>query len=180
MFFDDGSSTGGTSRTSSRGFENNDLLSLIPALRAFARGLCRNRNDADDLVQETLTKALANAHRFESGTQLKSWLFTIMRNTFFNQSKKTARERPGTEDCVAMDVSCLPTQEWSRRSSEMARALGALPSDQREVLVLIGMLGLGYEETAEICDCAVGTIKSRLHRGRHRLQELIGGNPIVS
>ncbi|WP_163269899.1 sigma-70 family RNA polymerase sigma factor [Chelativorans alearense] len=148
---------------------DGEIVALIPALRAFARTFCRDRHDADDLVQETLTKGLANIHQFQPGTSMKSWLFTIMRNTFCTRTKITRRELPGAEDCASTRPTVDPTQEWSIRGSELREAVQRLPSQQRQVLVLVGVLGASYEEAAEICGCAIGTIKSRLNRARLRL-----------
>ena len=154
------------------------LLILIPALRAFARTFCRNKDDADDLVQETLSRALANLERFERGTRMKAWLFTIMRNTFLTGIKKTNRESPGQDDCVSGQSVTAPSQEWAQRSREVAQAIDQLPEDQRQVIVLIGMIGIGYDDAATICDCAIGTIKSRLNRARARLTETLGEDPV--
>lgn len=150
-----------------------EIADLIPALRAFARTLVRNPFDADDLVQETLLKGIANVHRFTPGTSLKSWLFTILRNTFYTSIKISNREHPGATDCVSGDCAILPGQEWTIRGRELRVALDRLPHDQREVLILIGVLGASYEEAAEICGCAMGTIKSRLNRARTRMLEYL-------
>lgn len=155
---------GGT-RTQSR----NEVVELIPALRAFARTFYHDPYDADDLVQETLTKGLAKIDQFHPGTSLKSWLFTIMRNTFCTRIKLLNREAPAATDCASTRPVADPTQEWSVRGQEIRNAVARLPEDQREVLILIGVLGASYEETAEICECAMGTVKSRLHRARSRL-----------
>ncbi|WP_348631185.1 sigma-70 family RNA polymerase sigma factor [Mesorhizobium sp. WSM3224] len=148
-----------------------NVIDLIPALRAFARTFCRVPDDADDLVQETLMKGLANLDKFEPGTRLKSWLFTIMRNTHYTRVKAAAREAPGLLDCVSSRPISEASQEWSIQSKEVYQAIQKLPSHQREVLMLIGVLGVSYEETAEICNCAVGTIKSRLNRARASVLE---------
>lgn len=153
---------------------DSEIVSLIPALRAFARTFYRDPCDADDLVQETLTKALAKIHQFEAGTSMKSWLFTIMRNTFYTKIRIANREAPGASDDASLSPAMDATQEWSARRHEIASALQRLSEQQREVLVLIGVLGMSYEEAAEICDCAMGTIKSRLNRARHRLLEELG------
>ena len=150
------------------------IVDLIPALRAFARTFCRNPDDADDLVQETLTKGLANIHKFEPGTRMKSWLFTIMRNTFYTRARVAAREAPGLLDCASLRPISEATQEWSVQSREVHSAIQKLPKHQREVLMLIGVLGVSYEETAEICGCAVGTVKSRLSRARANVLEFLG------
>jgi RNA polymerase sigma-70 factor (ECF subfamily) len=152
----------------------DEIVTLIPALRAFARSFCREPAEADDLVQETLTKAIAKVHQFEPGTSMKSWLFTIMRNTFYNRIKIANREAPGQMDCASTRPVMEATQEWSARAREISQAINALPQQQREVLVLIGVLGVSYEEAAEVCGCAMGTVKSRLNRARERLLELLG------
>jgi RNA polymerase sigma-70 factor (ECF subfamily) len=157
-----------------------EIVALIPALRAFARTFYRNPVNADDLVQETLTRALAGIHGFQPGTSMKSWLFTIMRNTFYTQVKIANREQPGAADCISARPASDATQEWSARGREIARAIDRLPDDQRRVLVLIGVLGISYEEAAEICDCAVGTVKSRLHRARNRLLAELGERSTAS
>jgi RNA polymerase sigma-70 factor (ECF subfamily) len=151
-----------------------ELVALIPALRAFARGFCRSGADADDLVQETLLKGVANIHRYEPGTNMKSWLFTIMRNTFYTRIRIVTREGPAAADCVSATPVAQPPQEWRLRGQEIIRAVAELPDRQREVLILISVLGLSYLDTAEICDCAVGTVKSRLNRARARLVALLG------
>ena len=151
-----------------------DVVDLIPALRAFARTFCRDPSDADDLVQETLTKGLANLDKFEPGTRMKSWLFTIMRNSFYTRIKTYSREAPGLIDCASGRPVSEATQEWTIRGKEVHEAISRLPQQKREVLVLIGVLGLSYEETAEICSCAVGTVKSRLNRARVAILEYLG------
>jgi RNA polymerase sigma-70 factor (ECF subfamily) len=150
------------------------IVEIIPALRALARTFCRNPSDADDLVQETLTKALANIDKFEPGTRMKSWLFTIMRNSFYTRVKVATREAPGAADCVSDRPVMEATQEWALRGTEVREAINRLPPHQREVLVLIGVLGISYEEAAEICGCAVGTVKSRLNRARLGILEDLG------
>jgi RNA polymerase sigma-70 factor (ECF subfamily) len=150
------------------------ILELIPALRAFARTFYRDLSDADDLVQETLAKALANIDDFEPGTRLKSWLFTIMRNTFYTKIRLYAREAPAAADCASEQPATDATQEWSIRGEEVRHAINRLPPHHREVLVLIGVLGVSYGEAASICDCAIGTIKSRLNRARAGILEILG------
>jgi RNA polymerase sigma factor (sigma-70 family) len=154
--------------------EETNIVDLIPALRAFARTFCRDPTDADDLVQETLTKGLANLDKFEPGTRMKSWLFTIMRNTFYTRAKAQLRESPGAADCASGRPVAEATQEWTLRSKEVQEAINRLPPAKREVLVLIGVLGVSYEEAAEICSCAVGTVKSRLNRARASVLEYLG------
>jgi RNA polymerase sigma factor (sigma-70 family) len=156
-----------------RARDDASIVELLPALRAFARTFYRDPTDADDLVQDTLLKALKSFDSFEPNTRLKSWMFTIMRNTFYTRVKMYAREAPGAADCVATRPAVEANQEWSIRSREVHDAINRLPPHHREVLVLIGVLGVSYEETAEICGCAMGTVKSRLNRARlHILEEL--------
>jgi len=158
------------------GSKENDvaIVDLIPALRAFARTFCAQQSDADDLVQETLAKAIANIDKFEPGTRMKSWLFTIMRNTFYTRIKAYQREAPGLMDCASGRQAVESTQEWSVRCKEVYAAINKLPRRQREVLVLIGVLGVSYDEAADICGCAIGTVKSRLNRARVGLLEYLG------
>jgi RNA polymerase sigma-70 factor (ECF subfamily) len=146
--------------------DDSSIVELIPALRAFARTFYKDATDADDLVQETLIRALKGFDTFSSGTQLKSWMFTIMRNAFYTKIKLYRREAPGLADCVAIHPAVEATQEWSLRGKEVAAAVNRLPVRYREVLVLVAVLGTSYEEAAVIIGCAVGTIKSRLSRAR--------------
>ncbi|WP_128253364.1 sigma-70 family RNA polymerase sigma factor [Falsirhodobacter deserti] len=151
-----------------------DVLELIPALRAYARSLCKNAADADDLVQDTLVKALGNIDKFEEGSRLRAWLFTIMRNTFFTSVKVKTREAPAGEDCVSSTPTSPATQEWYVRGKELMAAVDRLPSHYREMLILVVMLGESYETAAEICDCAIGTVKSRVNRARQMVIEDLG------
>ncbi|MFB9910056.1 sigma-70 family RNA polymerase sigma factor [Rhizobium paknamense] len=150
------------------------VVELIPALRAFARTFCRRQEDADDLVQETLAKALANLDKFEPGTRLKSWLFTIMRNTFCTRAKKSSRETVGIDDVLSDSLTTQANQEWSVQSDEVRRALNRLPLHHREVVILVVMLGERYEDAAAICGCPIGTVKSRLNRARQQLRQELG------
>lgn len=151
--------------------KRDDVLDYVPSLRAYALSLTRNKADADDLVQETLTKAIAKFHLFRSGTNLRAWLMTIMRNTFFTQIKKLNREPTGAADCVSSTLTVPATQEWALRGKELQQAVMDLPVHYRETLFLVVMLGHSYEDAAEICGVAVGTIKSRVNRARVILQK---------
>jgi RNA polymerase sigma-70 factor (ECF subfamily) len=155
-----------------------EIVALIPAMRAFARSLCRNDADADDLVQDALTRAIAGLHRYEPGTRLKSWLFTITRNAFYNRLEKEKRRPPAAIDCER--TAADSPQEWSAHFADFHAAYRRLPPRQREVLLLIGMLGESYEDTAAICGCAVGTVKSRLNRARAALIQEMGEPPVAS
>ena len=155
-----------------------DVVDMIPSLRAYGRSLCRNTSDADDLVQETLTKALANITRFRPGTNLRAWLYRIMRNSFYNSVKTRTREPTGSEDCVSGLGSVDATQEWALRGVELMAAIGRLPPQFREMIVLVVMLGESYEDAAQICNCAVGTVKSRVNRARQMIIEDLGGDTL--
>ena len=149
------------------------MLSAVPSLRAFAISLCGNVDRADDLVQETLLRAWANIHSFEPGTNMSAWLFTILRNLFRSEYRKRRREVPDGDGTYADTMKTQPEQTSRVEFEEFRVALNKLPTDQREALVLVGASGFSYEEAAEICGCAVGTIKSRVNRARTRLAELM-------
>jgi RNA polymerase sigma-70 factor (ECF subfamily) len=149
------------------------VIALLPPLRAFAWSLSRNSADADDLVQDTLIKAWTHKETFEPGTNLRAWLFTILRNTYYTAVVKRRREVADEDGKYAARLSAAPTQEWSVAMKAMQAALQRLPSEHREALVLVGAAGLTYEEAAEICGCALGTIKSRVNRARARLLRIM-------
>jgi len=151
----------------------NDLLASIPNLRAFAVSLTGSSERADDLVQETLMKAWAKFHTFQEGTNLRAWLFTILRNEFYSQVRKRGREVEDAEGTYAARLASQPAQGGHMDLADFREALAELPADQREALILVGASGFSYEEAAEICQCAVGTIKSRVSRARTRLAELL-------
>lgn len=153
-----------------------DVLALVPALRAYARGLTRNRIDADDLVQETLVKAIANIDRFQPGTRLRAWLFTIMRNTFYNNAHRARREVTGIADCVSGEVQVAPDQEGRIYFKQVMAAVENLPVQYREMVVLVLILGERYEDAAVLCSCAVGTVKSRVSRGRMMIMAALEEN----
>ncbi|MDB5594812.1 MAG: polymerase sigma factor [Hyphomicrobiales bacterium] len=150
-----------------------DLLSAIPNLRAFAVSLCGNPDRADDLVQETLVKAWSNLGSFVEGTNMPAWLFTILRNIYYSEYRKRRREVSDSEGTIAARLATAPAQNGHMDFLDFREALQKLPADQREALVLIGASGMSYEEAAGICNCAVGTMKSRVNRARNRLIELL-------
>jgi RNA polymerase sigma-70 factor (ECF subfamily) len=152
------------------------LLELIPNLRAFAVSLCGDIERADDLVQETLLKAWNHLDTFEEGTNLRAWLFTILRNTYFSECRRRRREVEDRDGMKAADLSVHPEQPGHLDMQDFRRALDGLPIDQREALVLVGAAGFSYEEAAQISGCAVGTIKSRVNRARTKLTELLSVN----
>ncbi len=151
----------------------SDLVNSIPSLRAFAVSLCGNPDRADDLVQETLVKAWSNLHSFIEGTNLAAWLFTILRNIYYSEYRKRRREVPDPDGIHAAKLASAPSQSGHMDFLDVQAALQTLPTDQREALILVGASGLSYEEAAEICGCAVGTMKSRVNRARNRLVELL-------
>jgi RNA polymerase sigma-70 factor, ECF subfamily len=150
------------------------LLAAVPSLRAFAISLSGNVDRADDLVQDTLVRAIANAHRFEPGTNLNAWLFTILRNLFHSEYRKRRREVEDPDGVYAEQLTRQPEQGARLDFEDFRSALATLPSEQREALLLVGASGFSYEETAAICGCAVGTVKSRVNRARLRLAQLLG------
>ena len=151
------------------------LGKTIPHLRAYARGLCGNHDTADDLVQETMLKAWAARTRFTAGTSFKAWTFTILRNHYFSQMRRQ-RFVGDWDDLVADRKLAAPaSQERSVELRDLMRALAQLSDPQREALILVGAGGLAYEEAAEIMGTAVGTIKSRVARGRAALWALMEG-----
>lgn len=154
------------------------VADLIPALRAFARTFTVDPNDGDDLVQETLMRALRSLDGFHPGTSLKSWLFTIMRNTYYTQYRKRVREGPGAADCVSQQLTVAPDQEWGVAEGEVKAALARLSKDQQQILVMVAGFGFSYEEAAAVMQCAIGTVKSRLSRAREALEQELGGNPL--
>ncbi len=150
-----------------------DLIAIIPNLRAFAVSLCGNPDRADDLVQETLVKAWSNLGSFVEGTNLPAWLFTILRNIYYSEYRKRRREVADSDGAIAAKLATAPAQNGHMDLLDFRAALQQLPNDQREALILIGASGLSYEEAAQICGCAVGTMKSRVNRARNRLSELL-------
>jgi RNA polymerase sigma-70 factor, ECF subfamily len=151
----------------------SDLIKLLPNLRAFAISLCGNDVEADDIVQETLIKAWTHQDKFQPGTNLRAWLFTILRNTYFSRFRKRRREVEDVDGARAATLFEPPIQDFHIELAELRHALALLPPDQREALLQVGALGLSYEEAAAIIGCPVGTIKSRVNRARSKLCELL-------
>ena len=151
-----------------------ELISAIPALRAFAISLCHNPGSADDLVQETLLKAWDKQASFTRGGNLRAWLFTILRNTHYSHLRKRRREVEDVDGHFTGSLSSAPAQLDSLQLKSFRAALACLPADQREAIILIGASGFSYDEAAAICGCAVGTIKSRVSRARHALMGAMG------
>ena len=145
------------------------LLAQLPGLRAFARSMARNPDRADDLVQETLSKAWAHRGKFKEGTNLRAWLFTILRNTYYGELRSRRREVPDSDGFHAAQLVSRPAQLHHLELQNVARAFDGLTACQREALFLVGVSGLTCDEAARIGGCAVGTIKSRVSRARQNL-----------
>lgn len=150
------------------------LIGAVPNLRAFGNSLCGDPTRADDLVQDTLVKAWTNLDRFEKGSNLKAWLFTILRNTYFSELRKRRREVEDADNALAERMSILPDQQVHMDLVDFKKAFGTLSDDQKEVLLLVGAEGFSYEEAAEITGAAVGTVKSRVNRARVALSKSLG------
>jgi RNA polymerase sigma-70 factor (ECF subfamily) len=150
-----------------------ELVAQIPNLRAFAVSLCGNAERADDLVQEALMKAWANIEMFEAGTNMRAWLFTILRNVYYSEFRKKRREVEDADGKFANNLATHPAQHGHLDFADFRKALDTLADDQREALILVGASGFSYDEAAAICGCAVGTVKSRVNRARNRLAELL-------
>lgn len=150
------------------------LIAEMSSLRAFGVSLCGDKERADDLVQETLFKAWNHLDSFREGTNLKAWLFTILRNTYFSERRKRRREVEDADGSYAAQLASPPEQPGHMEMQDFRAVLARLPDDQREALILVGAAGFSYEEAAQISGCPVGTIKSRVNRARSRLADLLG------
>jgi RNA polymerase sigma-70 factor, ECF subfamily len=154
----------------------DEMVALMPQMHNFARSLCRDAVRAADLVQEALLRALSNVERFQPGTNLKAWLFTILRNEHYSQLRRQKFEAVGVDTSTLPEPSVLPDHDGEIELRELNNALSTLPTGQRTALLLVSASGLSYEEAAAICGCAVGTIKSRVARAREMLVELLGNS----
>lgn len=155
---------------------SQDLLAALPSLRAFALSLVTNAVRADDLVQETVLKAWANQHRFEPGSNLTAWLFTILRNHFYTEIRKRKREVEDADGKMAAEMIAPAGQEHAADLHVIQRQMAKLPAAQREALLLVGAQGLTYEAAAEVMGCQVGTVKSRVSRARSVLVGSLGSD----
>jgi RNA polymerase sigma-70 factor (ECF subfamily) len=149
------------------------VLAALPNLRAFAISLTGNADRADDLVQEAITRGLANLDKFEPGTSMRAWLFTILRNQFHTSYRKKRREIEDPDGAMASMLVSLPEQPGHLDLADLQAALAKLTVHHREVLLLIGAEGMSYEETAKIVGANVGTVKSRMNRARACLAKLL-------
>jgi RNA polymerase sigma-70 factor (ECF subfamily) len=153
----------------------DELVAMLPALRAFARLLVHNRELADDVVQETVMKAWAAQASFEPGTNFRAWLFRILRNHYFTHAKRAKRVVELDPAVAERTLVSAPGQEGTVHLADLERGLGTLPPEQREVLLLYGVSGLSYEEIASVTGTPIGTVRSRLSRGRAALHRFIEG-----
>lgn len=152
----------------------DELVDHLPAMRAFAISLTRNGATADDMVQDTLVKAWTNIDKFEVGTNMRAWLFTILRNTYYSSRRKSKREVADVDGTFTQNVAEKPAHDGHMQMADFRKALDTLPDEQREALLLVGASGFSYEEAAQMCGVAVGTIKSRTNRARAQLAEMLG------
>jgi RNA polymerase sigma-70 factor (ECF subfamily) len=150
-----------------------EITEHLGALRAFAISLTRNRATADDMVQDTIEKAWTNLDKFEPGSNMRAWLFTILRNTYYSSRRKLSREVADADGSMTDAIADKPDHDGRLALADFRRALSQLPDEQREALVLTGASGFSYEEAAATCGVAVGTIKSRANRARKKLAELL-------
>jgi RNA polymerase sigma-70 factor (ECF subfamily) len=150
-----------------------DLVALIPHLRAFARTLCGDATAADDLAQDAVMKAWDARSSFQAGTNMKAWTFMILRNQFYSEKRRSWRQSQLDQESAERTLMAADDPEAPVALDEMRLALAMLPSEQREALILVGAGGFAYEEAADICGCAVGTVKSRVSRARRALQGIL-------
>jgi RNA polymerase sigma-70 factor, ECF subfamily len=157
-----------------------DFVEFIPRLRRYARALTGDRSRADDLVQDTLERALIKFHLWQPGSDLRAWLFAIMHNTFINQLRAQPAGVTGEIDDEAMSLATRPTQSDWLEVRDLQAALLRLPDEQREVLLLVGLEQMTYEESAGVLGIPMGTVMSRLSRARERLRTLLAGGAMHS
>jgi RNA polymerase sigma-70 factor (ECF subfamily) len=150
-----------------------ELVALIPHLRAFARTLTGDATSADDLAQDAMLKAWDARDSFQMGTNMKAWTFMILRNQFYSEKRRSWRQAQLDPEVAERTLVATDDPESPVALDELRLGLAMLPPEQREALILVGAGGFAYEEAAEICDCAVGTVKSRVSRARRALQALL-------
>ncbi|WP_273692368.1 sigma-70 family RNA polymerase sigma factor [Ketogulonicigenium vulgare] len=149
----------------------DEVVAVIPNLRKLAYTLCRNTGDADDLVQDTLLRAISKVHQFESGTNLRAWLYTIMRNAFYTEYRKRAREAPAELDCASsLPIDVRDFCYWRLRAKEVESALNFIPKCYSQALILVTVEGASYDQACQTIGCNMGTLKSRVNRGRAALK----------
>ena len=153
-----------------------EMTALIPTLRAFGRSLCMDATLADDLAQETMLKAWSHRDHFQPGSNMKAWLLTILRNQYYSELRCRKYEVEDPNDEHAAGIAVQPEHEAELELADLTRALNTLPDERREALLLVCANGLSYKQAADICQCAVGTIKSRIARARDHLVALLDRN----
>ena len=152
----------------------DELISHLPALRAFALSLTRNRATADDMMQDTLLKAWSKIAGFEAGTNMRAWLFTVLRNTYYSTRRKQRREVADVDETFLRTRSVKPDHDGRLQMMEFRNAFAQLSDEHREALILVGASGFTYQEAAKMCSVASGTMKSRVNRARAKLSDLLG------
>jgi RNA polymerase sigma-70 factor (ECF subfamily) len=151
----------------------DELIATIPHLRAFARSLCHDASQADDLAQEALAKAWKARDSFEPGTSIKAWTFMILRNQFYSEKRRSWRSTPLDAEMAENTLVANDNPSAPMELLELRAAMAKLPDDQREALILVGAGGMAYDEAARVCGVAVGTIKSRVSRARKALETIL-------
>jgi RNA polymerase sigma-70 factor (ECF subfamily) len=151
----------------------DEIVMHLKPMRAFALSLSRDVSRADDLVQDTVVKAWTNIDKFQAGTNMRAWLFTILRNTFYSERRKAKREVADIDGVLTEQIAEKPAHDGHLAMADFRKSFEQLPDEQREALMLVGAQGFSYIDAAELCGVAVGTIKSRVNRGRKTLAELL-------
>ena len=153
--------------------EEADLLACVPHLRAFAWFLVKNRDRADDLVQDTIVRVLTAPHQFRIETNLRTWMCTVLRNLYYNEVRKHRVHIQSLDDPLVHEPTILPSHVASLEFGDFRRAFWQLADDQREALVLVSASDLSYEEAAKVCDCSKSTVKGRVSHARRELLRIL-------
>ncbi len=151
----------------------DELVTHLPALRAFALSLTRNRATADDMMQDAVLKAWSNMDKFQPGTNMRAWLFTILRNNYYSSRRKLNREVADVDNVFSDTLSVKPDHDGRLQMMDFKVAFEQLADEHREALILVGASGFSYDDAAEMCGVATGTMKSRVNRARAKLTELL-------
>ena len=151
----------------------DELITHLPALRAFALSLTRNRATADDMMQDTVLKAWSNMDKFKPGTNMRAWLFTILRNNFYSSRRKLNREVADVDNAFSDQLAVKPDHDGRLQMMDFKKAFAQLPDEHREALILVGANGFSYEDAGVMCGVATGTMKSRVNRARTKLTQLL-------
>lgn len=151
----------------------DELVTHLPALRAFALSLTRNRATADDMMQDAVLKAWSNMDKFQRGTNMRAWLFTILRNNYYSSRRKLNREVADIDNAFSDTLSVKPEHDGRLQMMDFKDAFERLADEHREALILVGASGFSYDDAAEMCGVATGTMKSRVNRARAKLSELL-------